>query len=64
MTTMSHLAVGDRVAVNEAHWLARAGAPSGVVVKLGRTKAHIRADVNGVVYAVTASALTAVAGES
>lgn len=55
--TVADFAIGDRVAVSPTHWLHRAGAPTGVVAKVGRTKVHVRADVNDVVYAVTPRAL-------
>ena len=50
--TVSDFNAGDRVTVESTCWLHKAGATSGEVVKVGRTKIHVRADVNGVVYQV------------
>lgn len=47
--------VGDRVRILPHMWLYAAGAHFGEVVKVGRTKLHVRATINGVVYRIPAS---------
>jgi len=56
--TVADFQPGDRVAVEPTSWLHKAGATSGVVAKVGHSKIHVTADVNGVTYAVAPRALS------
>lgn len=58
MSTPSDFTIGDRVAIMAASWLHKAGAHDGTVVKIGRTKVHVKASVNGIVYPCPARWLT------
>lgn len=51
--SVSDFKVGQKITLDPEHHLAKAGAPSGTVVKVGRTKVHMKADSNGVVYHVS-----------
>jgi hypothetical protein len=50
---IARFVAGDRVRVLSHHWLFKAGAESGTVERVGRTKVHVRADVNGVTYSIS-----------
>ena len=50
---LSEFSVGDRVQILPQCWLFMAGARYGEVVKAGRSKLHVRADINGVVYSIS-----------
>jgi hypothetical protein len=52
-TRIAEFGAGDRVRVLPHHWLFMAGAESGTIEKVGRTKVHVRADINGVSYSVS-----------
>lgn len=52
---LSTFAVGDRVRILPHMWLYAAGAHFGEVVKVGRTKLHVRATVNQIVYQISPS---------
>lgn len=49
---LATFAVGDRVAISPSSWLYLAGAHFGTVAKIGRTKLHVTATINGVTYAI------------